>query len=99
MFANAFFQNYPFKCDDNITVLTLDENSKPCALFLVTLLSRLNEKYSYAKQVRPHRLKLERIMLPTTPDGAPDWVFMAAYMQRLEGELLQQVIAFYKRLS
>lgn len=93
MFANAFFQNYPFKCDDNITVLTLDENSKPCALFLVTLLSRLNEKYSYAKQVRPHRLKLERIMLPTTPDGSPDWAFMAAYIRQQERAILSEVLS------
>lgn len=92
MFANTFYQNYPFKCDDNITVLLLAEKSAYVHLFLVVMLTRLKEKYSYAKQVRPHRLKREYIMLPIQADGTPDWAFMEAYMKQVEEEHLSEVL-------
>lgn len=92
MFANTFYQNYSFKCDDNITVLLLAGKSAYVHLFFVVMLNRLKEKYSYAKQVRPHRLKREFIMLPTQVDGTPDWEFMEAYMKQVEDELLSEVL-------
>ncbi len=92
MFANTFYQNYSFQCDDNITVLTLRKKSAHIHLFLIVLLNRLREKYSYAKQVRPHRLKRESIMLPHQADGTPDWAFMEAYMRQVEEELLAEAL-------
>ena len=91
MFANAFYQGYKFKCDDNISVLNLDNSvsqSKYIYLFLVVALSRLKEKYSYAKQVRPHRLTRERLLLPIQSDGTPDWEFMSTYMKQEEERLI-----------
>ena len=91
MFANAFYQGYKFKCDDNISVLKLDNSvsqSKYIYLFLVVALSRLKEKYSYAKQVRPHRLTRERLLLPIQSDGTPDWEFMSTYMKQEEERLI-----------
>lgn len=99
MFANAFYQGYKFKCDDNISVLNLDNSvsqSKYIYLFLVVALSRLKEKYSYAKQVRPHRLTRERLLLPIQSDGTPDWEFMSAFMQRVEHETLSKALAFFR---
>ena len=96
MFANAFYQGWPFKCDDNITVLKLRGQSKYVHMFLLPILSKLQEKYSYAKQVRPHRLSREIIQLPASPDGTPDWAFMSAYMQGLEREMLREALAYFK---
>ena len=96
MFANAFYQGWPFKCDDNITVLKLRGQSKYVHMFLLPILSKLQEKYSYAKQVRPHRLSREIIQLPASPDGTPDWAFMSAYMQQLEQKMLREALAYFK---
>lgn len=95
MFANTFYQNYSFKCDDNITVLLLAGKSAYVHLFLVVMLNRLKEKYSYAKQVRPHRLKREFIMLPTQVDGTPDWEFMEAYMKQVEQDTLRGALRYF----
>ena len=97
MFANAFYQGWPFKCDDNITVLKLRGQSKYVHMFLLPIFSKLQEKYSYAKQVRPHRLSREIIQLPASPDGTPDWAFMSAYMRQEEKVLMKEVISRLKR--
>ena len=97
MFANAFYQGWPFKCDDNITVLKLRGQSKYVHMFLLPILSKLQEKYSYAKQVRPHRLSREIIQLPASPDGTPDWAFMSAYMRQEEKVLMKEAISRLKR--
>ena len=97
MFANAFYQGWPFKCDDNITVLKLRGQSKYVHMFLLPILSKLQEKYSYAKQVRPHRLSREIIQLPASPDGTPDWAFMSAYMRQEEKVLMKEAISRLER--
>lgn len=54
------------------------------ALFLVTLLRDIASKYSYGYQLSLRLLKRQKIMLPVTKEGNPDWDFMEQYMKRLE---------------
>lgn len=96
MFANTFFQNWHFKCDDNITILKLPIESKHIHLFFVTLLSQLRVKYSYANQVRPNRLNRELILLPITSDNQPDYDYMEQYMKHKEYEKLKAYLDFKK---
>lgn len=92
MFANAFYQHWTFKCDDNITVLQLPNQSLYVHLFIVTVLKQLRSKYSYATQVRPQRLAHEKIMLPINTEGTPDWDFMHDYMYERERPKIRVLI-------
>ncbi len=96
MFWNAFYQDYIFKCDDNITVLSNKKINKASSLFIISILKRLNKKYSYWNQVRPNRLNSDKIILPVTATGEPDYGFMEWYMREQE-ELLHQKYQEYIR--
>lgn len=97
--GSAFFHAYSFVGSDHVTSLERQGLDRYAYLFMLPCINKLSEKYSFNREINDERIAHERFLLPTTPDGAPDWAFMAAYMQRLEGEHLRQVISFYKRLS
>ena len=96
MFGNAFYQKNDFKCDDNITVLQNENMTKYSAFFIITLLNRLREKYSYGNQVRPNRLKNDRIMLPIDKNKIPDWEFMEAFMRKIEEDKVKNILEYYQ---
>ncbi|NLQ50449.1 restriction endonuclease subunit S [Streptococcus mutans] len=97
MFGHSFYQAFEFKCDDNITVLKNENLNKYSSLFMVNLLNRLQEKYSYGNQVRPNRLKKDIIMLPIDSQGQPNWKFMEDYIEQEQKAQAQQVIDYYER--
>lgn len=80
MFANAFYRNYSYSADDNILVLINDDISENCKLFITTVFDNANQ-FSYGKQYRLGNFKRQKIMLPVTNNGTPDWAFMEEYVQ------------------
>lgn len=98
MFGNAFYQKFDFKCDDNITVLINENVNQYSAFFIVTLLNRLREKYSYGNQVRPNRLKNDKILLPIDQNGIPDWQFMEDFMRKIEQDKVKTILEYYKNM-
>ncbi|TCP15776.1 type I restriction modification DNA specificity protein [Nicoletella semolina] len=99
MFGNAFYQKFDFKCDDNITVLINENINKYSAFFIVTLLNRLREKYSYGNQVRPNRLKNDKILLPINQSETPDWQFMEDFMRQFEKDKIKTILNYYNPLN
>ena len=98
----AFYHPYEALFSDDVKRVRWKEakaNNPYTLLYLSVAIAQQRDKYAYGYKFNSLRMKRQLLLLPTTPDGAPDWAFMAAYMQRLEGESLRQVIAFYKRLS
>jgi len=85
MFFNVFYHGYKYFSDDNIhTLIPINfELNKYSSLFVVTILSKLKYKYAYGRQVRLMRLPLEKIKLPITMNGNPDWQFMENYIKSL----------------
>ena len=65
-------------------------------LFLLPIISRLSEKYSFNREINDTRLSRERLLLPVQSDGTPDWEFMSAFMQRVEHETLSKALAFFR---
>ena len=57
------------------------EISEQLGLFLVKMLERAGEPFSYARKWRPIRLRKTPIYLPITDTGIPDWSFMEEYIQ------------------
>ena len=84
MFANVFYRDYDFSCDDNILVLTPKQPlSKFASLFITTLLNCDKFKYAYGKQYRQKDFRLHKIKLPTKVGSTPDWQFMENYVKQL----------------
>ncbi|MGO4937156.1 restriction endonuclease subunit S [Fundicoccus sp. Sow4_H7] len=72
----TFFHPYEFIASDHVTVLKSSKMNNYIYIFISNLLSRLNEKYHFNREINDFRIKREKIMLPIDHHGAPDWLFM-----------------------
>lgn len=90
--GNAFFQEFEFVASDHVTSLLKEGIDKYAYLFMLPLISRLSEKYSFNREINDLRISRERLMLPIQLDGTPDWAFMEVYMKQVEEELLSEAL-------
>lgn len=82
--GKAFYEPFEFIASDHVTKLERNETTKYQYLFLATMVSRFSEKYSFNREINDDRIKSEKILLPITEDGEPDWNFMNEYMMNIE---------------
>lgn len=84
MFFNVFYQPFKYFSDDNVhTLIPKFDSNSYVSLFLTTLFKKYQDKYSYGRQVRLHRLEKEKINLPAMANGKPDFKFMEEYIKTL----------------
>lgn len=98
--GSTFYQPYSFVASDHVTKLENKEFSKYINLFLSGIVSRLGEKYSFNREINDTRIKREKILLPITSKGEPDYEFMEQFMRHKEQEkqkVYQQFI--HKKLN
>ena len=79
----AFYQPEQFCTGNKVYALTNEHLNKYNALFVTTVLNKEYYRYSYGRARVLGKLKDEKIKLPTTPSGNPDWQFMEDYMKSL----------------
>ncbi len=78
------YQPYDFSASDHVEKLM----PKFCmnryiALFLTAIINKEQYRYNYGRKASQTRLISEKIKLPATPDGQPDWQFMEDYIKSL----------------
>jgi len=81
--GSAFFHSYSFVASDHVTHLKGENFNKFSYLFVLSILRRLSEKYNFNREINDKRISRERIVLPVTPSGGPDYEFMEFYVKRL----------------
>ncbi|HEG2582060.1 TPA: restriction endonuclease subunit S [Campylobacter lari] len=85
-----------FYTGQNIQILTYKELNKYNALFIIILLKKLMEKFSWdGNGATLARLKRGKIILPIDSKGSPDYKFMETYMQAIEKEYLEKITSYY----
>ena len=94
--GSAFFQKFEFVASDHVTSLQKEGIDEYAYLFMLPIIRRLSEKYSFNREINDLRISSERLMLPVQSDGTPDWEFMSAFMQRVEQETLGKALQFFK---
>lgn len=94
--GSAFFQEFEFVASDHVTSLQKEGIDKYAYLFMLPIISRLSEKYSFNREINDLRISRERLMLPTRADGTPDWEFMSAFMKRVEQDTLSEALRHFK---
>ncbi len=80
---SAYYQAIPFYCSHDVSVLANAKLNKYNALFVTTMIMRNGNKYSYGRQAQLNVVKREKIMLPVTDTGEPDYQFMEDYIKEL----------------
>lgn len=93
----SFYHPYKFVASDHVTKLKGREFNKFSYLFLASITSRLSEKYSYNREINESRINREKILVPITSDGQPDYEYMEQYMKAIEHRLINRYIE--KRLK
>ena len=96
----SFFHQYEFVASDHVTQLKRAGLDKYAYLFMVPIINRLSEKYSFNREINDERIKREQILLPVNIKGEVDFEFMSSYMKQVESNLLKVAIPLIsKRLN
>lgn len=92
-----FYHPYSAVFSDDVKRLSLKkvEGNKYLYLFLKNAILKQQSKYQYAYKFNEKRLKRQKIMLPVTDDGQPDYAFMEQYMVNFEYNKRKQYLDFY----
>ena len=100
MFGKIFYQPYKFYSVSHGRINMLIPKiflNKHILLFFVNILEkRFDGKYSFANMCSKKRLEREKILLPTTPQGDPDYEFMENYIKELMSKKRQKYIEYVK---
>jgi len=81
--GKAFFHQYEFVASDHVTQLKNPAFNRYIYLFLVPVVSRLAEKYSFNREINDIRINKEIILLPVCDSGKPDWEYMERYAKAI----------------
>ena len=93
--GTTFYHDYEFIASDHVTALKAPHMSKYIYMFIAAMSQRLEEKYSFNREINETRINREKIMLPVTPSGLPDWQLMHNYMLSLETQHLSSVLTHF----
>lgn len=91
----TFFHHYRFVASDHVTALELETPNKYVYLFLSALIKRLEEKYSFNREINDKRIQREKFLLPVDSNGNPDWQFMEDFIKQKEVAQTEKLIAYY----
>ncbi|WP_434798285.1 restriction endonuclease subunit S [Terrisporobacter vanillatitrophus] len=82
-----FFHDYNFVASDHVTVIWLKNKyitlTKEIALYLKPILESIKYKYNFAREISNRRIEKEKILLPATNEGLPDWDYMGTYIKNI----------------
>ncbi len=90
--GSTFYHPYSFVASDHVTKLENNLMSKYAYLFIAQIVEKIREKYSFNREINDDRIRREIIMLPITPEGTPDYEYMAGYMKNIENRIIQKYI-------
>lgn len=83
----AFYQADDFLgrggAGSSINILRNENLTSTNALFICTIIRRVCSKYSYTQMCSASKLAAEKILLPITSEGVPDWQYMENYMKNI----------------
>lgn len=87
----SFYHSYEALFSDDVKrVRWKDEtaNNKYTLLYLSTAIAQQRGKYAYGYKFNAQRMKRQIIMLPSLPDGTPDFDYMEHTMRVMEYDVL-----------
>lgn len=58
------------------------------------MIERLQEKYSFNREINDIRINKEKVLLPVDEQGYPDYIFMEQYVKERERQIVQNYIDY-----
>lgn len=97
MFGNSFYHNYNCTGDDNIYFFLNESLSKYIKLFIVELVNKNKNKFSYGKQFRQRNADTLKIVLPSNEKNEPDFEYMEQYIKNIMYKKINQYLNYIKK--
>ena len=94
--GSAFYHRYEFIASDHVTQLKREGLDKYAYLFMIPLINRLSEKYSFNREINDERIKREKLLLPVTDADDIDFQFMSSFMRQIENDILGTTLSVFK---
>lgn len=94
--GSAFYHRYTFVASDHVTKLKHSGLDKYAYLFMIPIINRLSEKYSFNREINDDRIRREKLLLPATDNGEIDFAFMSAFMKDVEYRMLDTTLKAFK---
>ena len=88
----AFFHSYAALYSNDCRKLRPHVKNEFISIFIAQQITAQRGKYSYGYKMGTGRLKRQKIMLPVTESGAPDFDYMAAYVKNKYAETLRLIL-------
>ena len=90
----CFYHNYEYIASDHVTSLKLPNGSDTVYKFISVILGRLEEKYSFNREINDTRIKREKILLPIDKGGNPNWFYMENFIKNIEQKQIKNVLQY-----
>ena len=97
----AFYHPYECIFTDDVKRLHLknQEDNKFVLLFFTSIFAMQRVKYSYGYKFKEKRMHRQKLMLPVTDAGKPDYEYMEQYAKNMMLKKYEQYLAFIERQS
>ena len=97
----AFYHPYECIFTDDVKRLHLknQEDNKFVLLFFTSIFAMQRVKYSYGYKFKEKRMHRQKLMLPVTDGGKPDYEYMEQYAKNMMLRKYEQYLAFIDRQS
>lgn len=97
----AFYHPYECIFTDDVKRLHLRHHSdnKFVLLFFVSIFAKQRSKYSYGYKFKEQRMLRQKLMLPVTDSGEPDYEYMEQYAKNMMLRKYQQYLTFLQQRS
>lgn len=99
--GSCFYQPYDFigrgGAGSSIILLRNAKINPYNAFFVCSVLREVCSKYNYSNMGSASKIKQEKILLPATPAGEPDWRYMEMYMRGVEAISKEKIALLTKK--
>jgi len=97
----AFYHPYECIFTDSVKRLHLknQEDNKFVLLFFTSIFAMQRVKYSYGYKFKEKRMHRQKLMLPVTDGGRPDYEYMEQYVKNMMLHKYEQYLGFIERQS
>lgn len=94
--VETFYHPYESVFSDDVKRFSLKDydGNKHIYLFLKAIILRQKAKYQYGYKFNEGRMKQQKILLPITKDGEPDYKFMENYAKGIEVRQLTSYVSY-----
>ena len=90
--GSCFYHKYEYIASDHITALTSEHADEYIYKFMSTIIRRLEEKYSFNREINDKRISREKLFLPIDKNGEPHWQYMSNFIKKLEKENIEKTL-------